>query len=296
MKQEQKGPQLESLPPNTYIFDANTPTELARLINQDRVVTQAMGGPLSGIDNPIMLKNIVDLGCGPGGWVLDVAFDLPGAEVEGFDSSEAMVRYAHTRAITQQLPNASFGVMDITEHFDLPDASYDLVNARFLMAVLKREAWLPFLWECYRVLRPGGYLRLTEGAEFGATTSEAVNYLLELSRQALYQSGYGFADTHGLNVLPVLLTFLKQQHYHNIQVKASAMHYSADTEAWADMFHNLDIIHQQMKPILVKLGLTDMQTFDILRQEAMIDMQQPSFCGIVHISTIIGQKPEEQTK
>jgi ubiquinone/menaquinone biosynthesis C-methylase UbiE len=282
--------------PNTYIFDAENTTELARLINQERVTTQAMGGPLVGIPDPIKLRNVIDLGCGPGGWVLDVAFDLPDAEVEGVDVSRKMVDYAHARAQSQQRTNASFGVMDITQHFDLPDASYDLVNARFLLAVLKREAWPGFLWECRRVLRPGGYVRLTEGAEFGATTSEAVNHLLELSRQALYRLGYGFADTHGLNVLPVLLTSLKQQHYHNIQVKASAIHYSSGTEAWADQYHNLDIIHLQMKPVLLKLGLIDEQSFDTLYQEAMIAMQRPSFCALVHITTIIGQKPEEQTK
>src|SRR5581483_12528370 len=112
-------------PINTYVFDSESPTEMARLINQDRTITQAMGGPLSGIPDPSGLQNILDLGCGPGGWVLDVAFALPAAEVEGMDISRIMVDYAHARARTQLLPNASFGVMDITEPFDLPDASYD---------------------------------------------------------------------------------------------------------------------------------------------------------------------------
>jgi ubiquinone/menaquinone biosynthesis C-methylase UbiE len=279
---------------NTYVFDTESATELARLINQDRMTTQAMGGPLSGIADPDALKNIVDLACGAGGWVLDVAFDLPEAEVEGLDVSRSMVNYAHARAISQQLTNASFGMMDITQPFELPDASYDLVNARFLAAVLKREAWSGFLSECTRVLHPGGYLRLTEAAEFGQTTSEAVNALLELSRRAVYQLDYGFASTHGLNVLPMLLSYYKQHQYQTIQVKASAIHYSADTETWADQFHNLDIINQQMKPILMKLGLIDEQLFDTLYQEAIIAMQHPSFCGLVHISTVIGKKPGEE--
>jgi ubiquinone/menaquinone biosynthesis C-methylase UbiE len=178
---------------NTYIFDAESPTELARLINQDRVITQAMGGPLSGVPDTFPLHNILDLGCGPGGWVLDVAFDLPDAEIEGIDASRAMVDYANARARTQRLPNASFGVMDMTHPFEIPDHSFELVNARFLAAVLKREVWPSFLGECTRVLRPGGFLRLTEAVDFGATTSEAVNQLMELTRHALYQLGYGFS-------------------------------------------------------------------------------------------------------
>ncbi len=191
------------------------------------------------------------------------------------------------------MKNASFGVMDITQPFEITDNSIDLVNARFLVGVLMREAWLPFLGECHRVLRPGGLLRLTEAAEFGQTTSESVNQLLILTRYALYQIGYGFTSEQGLNVLPMLLSYYKQHRYQNIQVQASALHYSADTEAWADMFHNLDIIHQQMRPLLLKLELINEQLFDTLYQEAMIAMQQSSFCGIVHITSVIGQKPEE---
>src|SRR5690349_5133064 len=116
---------------NTYVFDANNPTELARLINQDRVITHAMGGALMGISNLVKLRNILDLGCGPGGWALDSAFLLPEAEVEGFDASRPMVDYANARAHSQRLSNVSFGVMDITRPFELPDTSFDVVNARF---------------------------------------------------------------------------------------------------------------------------------------------------------------------
>jgi ubiquinone/menaquinone biosynthesis C-methylase UbiE len=281
---------------NTYVFDANNPTELARLINQDRMITHAMGGALTGISGFATLKNILDLGCGPGGWALDMAFTLPDVEVEGFDSSRPMVDYANARARTQHLENVSFGVMDITHPFELPDHSFDLVNARFLIGVLKRKVWPSFLEECHRVLRPGGLLRLTEAAEFGQTTSEAVNHLLELSRQAMYQLEYGFAPTHSLNMLPMLLSYFKQKEYQHTKVHAAGLDYSAATEGWSDMHHNIDLIALQMKPILIKLGLINEELFDTLYQQAMIAMQLSSFCGIVHITTIIGQKPGVDNK
>src|SRR6266700_4928528 len=121
------------------------------------------------------------------------------------------------------MKNASFGVMDITQPFEITDNSIDLVNARLLVGVLMREAWLPFLGECHRILRPGGLLRLTEAAEFGQTTSEAVNHLLELSRQAMYQLEYGFAPTHGLNMLPMLLSYFKHKGYKNIKTYAAGL-------------------------------------------------------------------------
>jgi hypothetical protein len=62
---------------SSYMFDAESPEELARLISWDQLTTRNMGGALSGIPDPSSLRNILDLACGAGGWVLDVAFALP---------------------------------------------------------------------------------------------------------------------------------------------------------------------------------------------------------------------------
>jgi ubiquinone/menaquinone biosynthesis C-methylase UbiE len=276
---------------NTYIFEAESAAEMARLINQDRVVTQAMGVALSGVPDAQSLRNVLDLGCGPGGWVLDVAFELPDAEIEGMDVSRTMVDYANARARTQQLSNASFGVMDITQPFELPDASFDLVNARFLAAVLKHEVWPQFLLECHRVLRPGGVLRLTEPADFGTTTNDAVNQLATLTLNALYELGYGFGADQALRLLPGLLSFLKEQQYQHVTVRAHALDYSTGTDGWADMYHNVEVAHYQMKPQLVKLGFLNEEMFYRIYQQALFAMQSPSFCGIWHFTTLVGQKP-----
>jgi ubiquinone/menaquinone biosynthesis C-methylase UbiE len=283
---------MEQLPTNTYVFDPESPTEMARLINQDRIVTQAMEGPLSGIADPSSLRNILDLGCGPGGWVLDVAFELPDAEVEGVDISRTMVDYANARAHTQQLPNASFGVMNITEPLDFPDASFDLVNTRMLFAALKRDAWFPFLKECTRVLRPGGLLRLTELVDFGMTSSAAVNQIGEYVMQAIWRAGYGFSpDGRSFGVTYVLPHLLQQQDCQKIRLLAHALNYAAGTDAWADQYHNLEIISYQMKPLLVKLGLITEEDFDQLYQQALSDMHRETYFGMGHLLTVLGHKP-----
>jgi hypothetical protein len=41
------------------------------------------------------------------------------------------------------------------------------------------------------------------------------------------------------------------------------------------MFHNLDIISQQMFPIFMKLELLSEKMFAFLYQQAMIDVQKP---------------------
>jgi ubiquinone/menaquinone biosynthesis C-methylase UbiE len=283
---------MEANSHNTYVFDSESSTEMARLINQDRMMTQAMGGPLAGLDRPEALRNILDLGCGPGGWALDVAFELPQAEVEGVDISRIMVDYANARARTQDILNASFGVMNITGPLDFPDASFDLVNARFLTVVFKREAWPPFLKECTRVLRPGGYLRLTEVVDAGVSNSAALNQFMQLFLQAFWQTGYAFSpDGRSVGMIHMLPSLLREQGYQQVRLQPHAVEYSANMEAWADQYHNIEVAGSQIKPLLLNLGLITSEEFDQLYLQAISDMQQETFCAVQHFTTVFGQKP-----
>lgn len=146
-------------PEHTYILDPENPAEMARLIAFDQVTTKAMKGSLAeqSPETIATLQTILDVACGPGSWVLDVAFAHPDIEVAGVDISTVMIDYANARASSQQIPNASFGSMDINKPLDFSDASFDLVNARFINGVLRRESWTPFVAECTRLLRPGGF-------------------------------------------------------------------------------------------------------------------------------------------
>jgi len=277
---------------STYVFDPESPTEMARLINQDRVVTQAMGGPLSGIADPHSLRNILDLGSGPGGWALDAAFALPDADIEGVDISRTMVDYANARARTQQLPNVSFGVMDLTQPLEFPDTSFDLVSGRYLFPVLKRDAWSPFLNECMRVLRPGGILRLSESLNFGNTSSAAFNRLGSLIMQAFCQDGYGFSpDGLTFGVDHILPTLVRQHGYQPVRLMAHPIDFVAFT---ADTYHNVEIIGYQVKSRLVKHGLITPDDFDQLLQQTLIDILSESFCGLGYLLTVLGHKPSAE--
>ncbi len=282
---------MESSPRNTYVFNPESPTEMARLINQDRMLTQSMGGPFSGISTTSSLRTILDLGCGPGGWVLDAATALPQAQVKGVDVSRIMVDYANASAQTQQLPNASFEVMDISDPFTFADAEFNLVNARALFGVLKRETWPAFLKECGRVLRPSGFLRLTEPLDVGQTSSAAVNRIGALCMQATTRAGYGFAPDGTFFGVTHLMTHWLQEHgYQHIRRLANTLDFSAHADNWANQYHNIEFLHYQLKPLIVKQGLITEVAFDRLQQQAMADMQREDFFALGITLTVIGQK------
>src|SRR5581483_6996443 len=153
---------------------------------------------------------------------------------------QTMINYAIARARTQQLPNASFGVMDITKPLDFSDQSFDLVNARFLTAVMPRASWQPFLEECTRLLKPGGILRLTEPMEAaGITTSAAYEQLNRLLLQALWRLGYGFStDGNTTGMTTMLPRMLRQRGYQQVHCLAYILEFSSDCEAWQDFYRN----------------------------------------------------------
>src|SRR5438309_11566184 len=115
-----------------YFIDAESAAEMARLTSQDRFLTEAMGGLFSERSDIASMDSILDLGCGPGQWILDVAFTYPHIAAGGTDISELMVSYAQARARSQGLNNASFEVMDLTKPFDYADNSFDLYNGRLI--------------------------------------------------------------------------------------------------------------------------------------------------------------------
>jgi ubiquinone/menaquinone biosynthesis C-methylase UbiE len=279
---------------NSYVLDPENPVEMARLINLDRFTTQNMGGPLAGLSTTDIsgLHNVLDLACGPGGWVLDVAFDQPTIEAAGVDISRTMIDYANARARTQQLPNASFGVMDITEPLDFADGAFDLVNARYLFGALPRKAWTAFIEECTRLLRPGGILRLTEPVDIGITTSPALEQLNALAVKAMWLAGYGFSpDGRTLGVTTMLPRLLCRAGYQNIRHRAHVHPFSEETGTWADYYRNTEIVFQTIPPLLIQTGVTTQEEVDRLYQQMLIEIHQHDFCGMSHTVTTLGYKP-----
>src|SRR2546429_7102739 len=95
---------------STYILDSESSAEMARLVRQDRLITQGMGGLFPERSDLTGIARVLDIGCGPGGWVIEVAFNHPNVQVVGIDISQIMIQYARIHAELQGLENARFRV------------------------------------------------------------------------------------------------------------------------------------------------------------------------------------------
>lgn len=285
---------------STYVFDPESPEELARLIMMDQVTTKAMGGPLAGLPELPEQARVVDLACGPGGWVLDVAFARPDVQISGVDISKRMVDYARARARSQKRPNASFKVMDITRPLDFADNSFDFVNARMVTTVQPTEGWPTFLQECRRILRPGGIIRLTESEYVGITNSPACEQIRVLGCQLLRATGHGFSpDGQSFGITPIVARLLQKAGFPQVQQAVHMVNFSAGTEAWPEFFHNMEIASLLGARMAEKIGMPSTTPEHSHRdpgkliEQALIEMQQEDFCGIWWFLSTWALKPAE---
>src|SRR5438105_14305842 len=93
---------------STYVIDAESGEETARLLNQDVLVTQIMGPLFPDGTDLAQIHDALDIACGPGGWGLEVARTYPKITVIGVDVSRTLAEYARARARVLGLDNAIF--------------------------------------------------------------------------------------------------------------------------------------------------------------------------------------------
>ena len=273
-----------------YVIDAENAAEMARLMHQDHLLTQELGGL---VPEPIDLSvvfQVLDIACGPGGWLLDLTTQYPHLRGVGIDISQLMIDYANSLAASQGLPNVQFQVMDAAKPLKFPDDSFDLVNARILTGFLSTQQWPTLVQECYRILRPGGIIRLTE-VEWGLTNSVAYDTLTGFAALGNYRAGHSFSP-HGrvFGTTPMLKRFLRQAGFQQVQHRAYAVDYSAGATAYEDNVHNYLIFYKLFQDFLVQMGVATAEEVEQIYEQMEKEMRADDFCALDLYVTAWGYK------
>lgn len=279
---------------NTYVLDAESAVEMARLLDQDKIMTKSMHGIFSErTDDLSGISHILDIACGPGGWVLDVARTYPHIEVTGIDISKNAISYARAQAQLLKLNNARFEVMDALKLLKFSDEYFDVVNMRTVVGFVLPQLWPQFLQECRRLLRPGGTIRITE-AEWGFSNKPAFELLMFKMSQALKRLNRSFSP-NGINIgiTPVLRPLLQQANFEHVQQKAHVADGSYGTEGYEAAYQDLKLLFELSRPLWLHTQVMTEQEIETLSTQALAEMQEEDFYSLSYLLTVWGVKPEK---
>jgi ubiquinone/menaquinone biosynthesis C-methylase UbiE len=275
--------------PSTYfVEDRSNQDELDRLKAQDKMLTTGMGGVLPEQPDPTAILRVLDVGCGTGDWLIELAQTTPTCTLlVGVDASLKFVEYARAQAAAAQVSDrVEFHVADALRMLEFPDKFFDLVNQRFASGWLRTWDWRKLLQEYQRVCRPGGVVRLTEPDLAAMSNSSALSRLSELFVQAFHQAGNLF--TPASNSVPNELARLLHQHgLQQVQTRACTIEYRAGTLEGQRFFEDIKLIYRTVLPFLRKWTRVP-EDYEEIYQQMLSEMQQPDFVATWNLLTAWG--------
>lgn len=272
-----------------YLFPLENYQETERLIDYQFLLDKHLGlfperPDLSSI------RRVLDLGCGPGLWACEVAQVYPHLAVFGMDLSLHRIATARRLAEQQGLFQVQFEVMDLLERWQIKAETFDLVNLRLAQSYLRLDHYQEVLRQAWRVLRPGGVMRLTE-CENTQTTSPTLEQLSHYYSLALHKIGLGASpDGRQVGITVKLPWLLRQAGFMQVEQHASVLEWSVGTQAHAAVVKDLGRLLDLLRPFFSAVGFP---TFDIgpLREQALLEMEEPEFCAHWFYLTVCGRKP-----
>ncbi len=275
--------------PSTYfVEDRSNQVEMNRVKIQDHMITAGMGGVLPEQTDLARFQRVLDVGCGAGCWLIELAKTTPTCTLlVGVDTSLTFVKEARAQAVAEQVADrVEFHVMDALRMLEFTDNFFHLVNHRFAASWARTWDWPKILQEYQRVCRPNGVVRITEGDWTGARNAPAFARLLELFVKAFHQSGHLFTPT-GNGVSGELAHLLNQHGLRQVQTRACTLKYQPGTPGWQPYFENNQLTFRTGLPFLRKWTQVP-DDYEAFCQQALQEMQQPDFVATLDIQTAWG--------
>ncbi len=263
--------------------------ELGRIQFQDQLFTASMGGVLPELPDPPVLQRVLDVGCGTGGWLIELARHCSTIRMlVGVDINTKLIDFARIQATTQQMDDrVQFHVMDALRKLEFPSAYFDLLNQRMGSSYLRTWDWPKLIQAYQHILQPEGLVRITENHIVVENTSPALTQINLYILQALYQAGYLFTPKP-TGITDRLTLLLQQQGFQEIQTHQSTLECRSGTPEGQHFVESNKLFLQTILPFLRKWTRVP-EAYEKLSQQALIEMQQPGFLATYRFLTVWGK-------
>jgi ubiquinone/menaquinone biosynthesis C-methylase UbiE len=240
------------------------------------------------------IRRVLDVTCGTGEWAIATARTFPQLEVIGIDGDQGVLDHARTQARASRLDTITFTMTNARPPFDIPSASFDLVNVRFVANLTPLAAWPALVGECLRIVRSEGVIQYTEG-DTPITSSPACERLSNMLSEALGQTKHNLFPPirSGRNFLitPLLQRVLMNAGCKNVQKAIYVTDFGYGTAAQGDIVREYTRVCHLAQPVLHQMGMTTQSEMEQLSQQILSEMQSEEFRGVGFYRTVWGTKP-----
>ncbi|CAG8549096.1 6685_t:CDS:2 [Acaulospora morrowiae] len=132
--------------------------EWERLHVQHYICRQTWKGNYSAPMNERLITGgalVLDAGCGPGTWVIEMANEFPRSHFTGIDLSQVCPR-------EQKPENVNFLTHNLLDGLPYNDNTFDFIHMRYLISAFSEKEWKMIIKELVRVTKIGGTLEIME--------------------------------------------------------------------------------------------------------------------------------------
>ncbi|CAG8484479.1 8487_t:CDS:2 [Diversispora eburnea] len=216
---------------------------------------------------------VLDVGCGPGSWVIDMACAFPSTIFVGLDISPIFPS-------EKNLPNASFFQSNLLDGLPFPEGTFDFIHQRFLSTALEESQWKDeVIYEIIRKTKPGGWIEFMEIESCKSDDFFSPNY------HKLLTSLFEFLAKRNINleICPIIENVLRN----NKQLKnVKHERRSVPIGQWGGrlgeiMTINMISIYLAAKPSLSQfMGITH-EEFDKMLQLCRSELDSNKYCWSV---------------
>lgn len=272
---------------STYIVSLQNQEETERLNIQDILMTQSMGGVFPELAHPERLRQVLDVACGTGHWLREVARTYPTIEtLMGIDISENHLRFArHQKGLDRRI---NFQQMDALKLLPLSDQSFDLVNHRFGISWARRWEWIDLLREYRRITRQGGIVRITECDVFAMSDRPAFSFLADCGLEAFRNSGRLLSDDDIRGIQPHLPDFFERTGIRDIHTRQIKIHYTASEPLGQAFIKDVLLMLRTTISFLRKWSPRTPEDQDSFYQQLRSELYDPTFEATLRLTTVWG--------
>ncbi len=276
---------------NDTPFLPENDTEFTRLLLLHWQLSELMGGLVPVCLDLTSVQRVLDVACGVGGWVVDMARTYPHMQVLGIDKSAYFIERARSLACSEEVSNAIFMVRDMHclegEHF-LPE-SFDLIHLRFIAGEASPQTLQPLVQELVRLCRPGGFILWTE-SELPITNSLACEQLKAVVLRALQAAGRAFSPGSCLGITPLMGCLLRDAGCRVTRDIAHVLDVSAGTTAHRLFCRQAWVFGCQVRPFLLKTDVTTVREFEEVFGRMQKEIKGDTFRGMCFLRTVMRVK------